>query len=259
MHAKVQAFSLQKAGNDPSEYEDAFWPLKPLDQNPCSIRLAIGDGATETSFSALWAKLLVREYGTGQLTPGSLSDRVFRLQKLWRRILRERPLPWYAEEKLRDGAFSSLLGLTIGADSAFQVSGGIWEAFAVGDSCLFQARGDDLITRFPIERPEQFDNRPVLVSSVPAANKLLDDAVRMERGLWVIGDVFYLMTDALACWFLRTCELGDRNLLHSLRELQAGPDFEGLIEEQRTISADDARPTLRNDDVTLVRCSMIDP
>jgi len=108
MHAKIQTFWLPKAGNKPSEYEDAFWPRKPLDRTAPPIRLAVGDGATETSFSALWARLLVRDYGIGYLTAGSLLERLPRLQDLWWRRVSKDPLPWYAEEKLRDGAFSSL-------------------------------------------------------------------------------------------------------------------------------------------------------
>src|SRR5262245_31431960 len=132
MHAKIQTFWLPKAGNMSSDYEDAFWPPKALDHTAPPIRLAVGDGATETSFSALWARMLVRGYGKGYLTAGSLSERLPRLQGLWRRRVSKDPLPWYAEEKMRDGAFSSLVGLTIQADPDAHAASGHWEAFAIG-------------------------------------------------------------------------------------------------------------------------------
>src|SRR6266513_307758 len=64
-----------------------------------------------------------------------------------------KPLPWYAEEKMRSGAFSSLAGLTLHGPAAEETgdgAGGAWESFAVGDSCLFQVRADELIVAFPL-------------------------------------------------------------------------------------------------------------
>src|SRR4051812_45209913 len=122
MHASIRAFWLPKVGNSPSEYEDAFWPRKPFDANSTHIRLAVGDGATEASFSKLWARQLVRAYGNGVLTPDSISGGLAGLQTLWGRLVGREPLPWYAEEKLRDGAFSSLVGLTIEDDATSEGS-----------------------------------------------------------------------------------------------------------------------------------------
>jgi hypothetical protein len=258
MHAVIRAFRLPKAGNSPSDFEDAFWPRKPLDSNSLPIRLAIADGATEASFSALWARLLVREYGLGHLSPRSLSESVAGIQSRWRRLVGREPLPWYAEEKLRDGAFSSLLGLTIGREFRGDESEGPWEAFAIGDSCLFQVRDGELIARFPLDQAELFDNRPVLVSTVASRNGRLDEALRVADGQWVNGDVFYLMTDALACWFLRRWELRS-NPLFFLNEVQTQADFERLVDEQRADSTDDGARMLKNDDVTLVRCCLRNP
>ena len=184
MHATIQAFWLPKAGNSESEYEDAFWPRRATDQTSAPIRLAIGDGATEASFSALWARLLVREYGLGHLSPGSLMGRLPALQSRWRRSLGKKPLPWYAAEKLRQGAFSSLLGLTLEADTRLHGSRGCWRAMAIGDSCLFQVRGEELIARFPLDRTDLFDNRPVLVSSLPTGNVDIDHALGVTGGWW---------------------------------------------------------------------------
>jgi hypothetical protein len=48
-----RAFALHKDGNRPDEYEDAYAG------NPRVGRFAVADGASESSFAALWAKLLV--------------------------------------------------------------------------------------------------------------------------------------------------------------------------------------------------------
>jgi hypothetical protein len=255
MHATIEAFWLPKAGNIPSEYEDAFWPRKPYAQAPFPIRLAIGDGATEASFSALWARLLVKDYGLGRLSPGSLLGRLADLQSRWRRHVGKKSLSWYAEEKMRDGAFSSLLGLTIAEDTLVHDSERRWEALAIGDSCLFQVRDEELVAGFPLDRTELFNNRPVLVSSVPCRNEYIGDALEVGNGHWEAGDVFYLMTDALACWFLKRWEVrGDP--LSFLEEVHAQADFERLVNEQRADTTDDGARMLKNDDVTLVRCSI---
>src|SRR5206468_4256076 len=56
----VEAFSCQKAGNARTEYEDA-WAIRGSD-SPTRCLVVIDDGATESSFSALWAALLVENF-----------------------------------------------------------------------------------------------------------------------------------------------------------------------------------------------------
>jgi hypothetical protein len=60
MHILAQAFWLPKAGNNIDEYEDAFWPRRQIDASAEAFSFAVADGATETSFSKLWAEMLVR-------------------------------------------------------------------------------------------------------------------------------------------------------------------------------------------------------
>jgi hypothetical protein len=151
-----------------------------------------------------------------------------------------------------------LLGLTIGVDSHDNGTGGCWEALAIGDSCLFQIRGEDLIARFPLEKSELFDSRPVLVPSVVSQSGRLNESLKEAAGRWEEGDVFYLMTDALARWFLKRCELRN-DPLFCLNEIKTQDDFDRLIHEQRMDATDDGARILKNDDVTLIRCSIRSP
>ena len=98
-------FWLPKAGNTPAEYEDAFWPRHYCLDSSGPVRLAVADGATETSFSGLWARLLVAAYGRGRLTVDENEPALRRIRRIWKRAVGQKPLPWYAEEKLRSGAF----------------------------------------------------------------------------------------------------------------------------------------------------------
>src|SRR5690349_16830200 len=108
MWARLQAFWMPKHGNLASDYEDAFWP-RHLSRECGELRIAIADGATETSFAALWARLLVRAYAKHQWNGDLGSVELTRIRRAWKRCTKNRPLPWYAEEKARLGAFSSLL------------------------------------------------------------------------------------------------------------------------------------------------------
>ena len=254
MHILARPFALPKAGNSADDYEDAYWPRRAFDQEVAAIRLAVADGATETSFAGLWATLLVRAYCRGRLAAGTLAAALPRLQRNWGRRVGAKPLPWYAEEKVRSGAFSSLAGLTLhgpAADETGDGAGGAWESFAVGDSCLFQVRSDELIVAFPLGSSGQFNNRPALLSSNPARNEGLAGALRCAAGRWEAGDEFYLMTDALACWFLRAVESGERPWLE-LRDLAAERGATAASAFAEWVADLRGAGRLRNDDVTLL-------
>ena len=255
MRARARAFWAPKAGHSAEEYEDAFWwDYPPGADGRDTFRCAVADGATETSFSGLWADLLARGFCKGRLDPDALAAGLPGLQRVWRRLVGAKPLPWYAEEKVRSGAFAAVAGLTVlpardggpegdGADSP----GGRWRALALGDSCLFQVR-DEGVVAFPVAHSAEFGNRPALLSSNPAANAGLADRLPGACGDWLPGDRFYLMTDALACWFLRATEADERPW-EALRDLAAtggSAGFAGWVGELRAGGA------LRNDDVTLV-------
>lgn len=235
MRIGFSAFWLQKAGNAGDEYEDAFAPIDPQAGDHAEFRCAVADGATETSFSGLWAQLLVDAYagdGLAHIKPETIRP----LAARWRAVIDERaaskPLPWYALEKLERGAFSSLLGLTLRANGA-------WRALCIGDSCLFHVRPQQAIRAFPYYQPEQFNNHPALIAT--RADAGISGLV--ARGSWLPGDQFLLMTDALAHFFLSQRHLREQIAAEGLD--QAG--FETLIG-----SARDER-LCKNDDVTLLR------
>jgi len=247
-------FWTPKAGNTPAEYEDAFWPREERLDASGPVRLAVADGATETSFSGLWARLLVSAYGRGRLSIDESERELQQIRRVWKRAVGQKPLPWYAEEKLRAGAFSSLLGVTLLTPESPGATGGDWQATAIGDSCLLQARGGDLLRPFPFSHADEFNSRPRLISSLEG-----DDADNLAAntisGSWQAGDTFYLMTDALACWALRGVE-SNEPVFERLNALETHSDFVTFVAELRSTNDFDGRPFLKNDDVTLVRCTV---
>ena len=235
MRVRFNAFWMQKAGNAAEEYEDAFAPASPPDAECGEFWCAVADGATETSFSGLWAQLLVDSFVADRLAQIK-ADRLTRLSSQWRQAIDARtahkPLPWYAVEKLERGAFSSLMGLVIRAD-------GNWRALCVGDSCLFHVRPRQAIRAFPYYTPDQFNNHPTLLST----NSAESVEVQGARGKWKDGDYFLLMTDALAHFFLSQRKLRTHLVTDTLD--QAG--FEQIVEGARNDRI------CRNDDVTLLK------
>lgn len=255
MQVFARAFWAQKAGNAAEEYEDAFWPRTRFDQQSGrEFRFAVADGATETSFSGIWAKQLVRLFcsATGSMPPTNLLEALLYAQKRWSSVVGRRPLPWYAEEKVRAGAFAALLGLRLFDDDSLPQSGA-WQASAVGDCCLVHLRGDKILRSFPTESASEFTNRPVLLSSNPEYNEKVTHGIVSAQGRWCSDDAFYLMTDALAAWFLAQAEQGDRpwSVIRDLDTRDQENEFIDLIRDLRI------RKLLKNDDVTLVRIDVL--
>jgi len=238
-HIIAKSFWLPKHGNTPAEYEDAFCPKNNNQTVDTLFRAAIADGATEASFSKQWANLLVQAYCRAKLNDDKkLIQHLPLLQKQWFAQITQKPLPWYAQEKLRRGAFSTLLGFTLHKNH--------YEAIAMGDSCLFHISGDKLENCLPLESSKQFNNCPPLLSSSVAYNEsIAKHLICNKYNNWKSGDEFYLMTDALACWFLQAYEKKRKPWvkMRCLRQSQ----FVKWIAELRNTKA------LHNDDVTLLR------
>lgn len=253
MHLFAHPFWSPKQGNKDNEYEDAFSPRKPIEHRATCFHCAVADGATETSYSGVWAKQLVRHLCKN--SPSTAFDpEVFRnLQQRWSTIVRKRPLPWYAEQKIHFGAFATILGLVLYDELGDAPLAGNWQAVALGDSCLVQVRNEEVVTCFPLADSAAFNNRPYLLSSNPSHNSRMFDHLHQARGTWRSGDSFYLMTDALACWFIREVENG-RRPWGILRDLGTRDELEPFREWVQLLRTQGA---MRNDDVTLLRVDLV--
>jgi hypothetical protein len=234
----IDAFSCQKAGNARTEYEDA-WAIRGSD-SPTRCRVAVADGATESSFSALWAALLVESFVRGRRHGPEFFNRLGAIRRLWRRKIRGRPLPWYAAEKARRGAYAAFIGASLNV-----VNRG-WRAVAIGDCCLLHVTGKrELAKAFPLAHSEEFGSSPFLVGSVTKADDDPLPHVRVSEGVLGPGDVLYFASDALSAWLLRRAERGEP-AWESLDHLCTQQDFESLVTQAREDGT-------RNDDMTLVR------
>lgn len=245
MHVLIKVLSVSKQGNNPEENEDASYPHRGGEYDVDFFQLAIADGATETSFSGLWARMLVDAYCHGKFAPGKLWRHIDRLRHQWLRTVKSKSLPWYAEEKLKMGAYSSLIGLTVHASSK-RSEIPLCEGLAIGDSCLFQVRNNELILKWPIDHSSMFGYHPVLLSTKFAPDE--ESSEQRKQGEWLTGDLFYLMTDAIAQWYLKSIEQGAApgRVIPNFESNDSSLQFSQWIQDLRNSGE------IRNDDVTLV-------
>jgi hypothetical protein len=232
---RCRAYHLHKHGHRADEYEDA------LAADLSRGRFAVADGATESAFARLWASLLTASFVAARRAR-DLSEWLEGARQRWSAEVMGLELPWYAEMKREAGAFATLLGMSVRRASEGSWR---WRAIAVGDSCLVRVRKDRRVQSFPVRTSQDFGNQPNLVCSRQGP---LPTPLRCSGSLRP-GDRFFLMTDALAQWFLSNHENGGHpwEPIASL-DSAAQPDeaFAAWIEDLRSQGG------LRNDDVTLL-------
>ena len=270
MRVQAQAHWEPKAGSQTSEYEDAFWLLNAANNADVNADVfvdefccAIADGATESSYSRIWAKQWVQAVCHKRLfNAEAMLTQLPQLQRQWARYVQQRlqrrsaALPWYVTEKAQQGAHAALLSFNLQAGVGNGGAGwGTWQALAVGDCCLAQVRSGIAIALFPYVAASEFNTRPYLLASQPTNTdaKQLSAHIRTLMGEWHSGDHFYLMTDALAHWFYRSIEQGEMPWCAFDDLDSSASDFLSFREWIQVLRADGA---IRNDDVTVMRIAV---
>jgi hypothetical protein len=270
MEARVTALWAAKDGNTPEEYEDA-WRVQPDDALGGRIasgplRAAVGDGATEGMLTGWWAQLLTQAFATTNRAavenPSSFAATVGAVADAWPRELhafrtaREANgsvLTWRQHEALMRSADSTLLALHVDWTPPRKrrllavrrrPTAGRWHAAAVGDTCLFHVRNNEVVTSFPLTAADQFTNTPDLLGSFDKDQQHIGSMVRMTTGNVMAGDQLLVCTDAVAQWFLRVAAQGERPwlILGALDDMS----FPGWVAATRRDGS------MHNDDVSVV-------
>jgi hypothetical protein len=107
---------------------------------------------------------------------------------------------------------------------------------------------------FPISDLSQFGNHPILAPSNHARLDAAMDQVVIKDGRARAGDVFLLLTDAIAAWYLRAVN-SSPELAREFDASLASTDDRGL---EALISRCRASGSLRNDDVAAIRIAIRD-
>jgi hypothetical protein len=236
----VQHYVTHKLKSDRIECEDA------VGFNAGKGLFAVADGATEAYGSRYWSRLLVKSWIRFTIDPTTkaflelsrcLGERAHQRWNAKRHA-------WYAEEKLRSGSFAAFIGLKFEENN----SSVTWRGLSIGDCCLIQCRADRVITSVPLSDPSAFGYHPILLPSLYSKQSSVTEHIQVHDGTAEINDVFLLMSDAAACWFLKAKQ-ADSSL--------AG-DFERLLSMGLTndldIFVDDRRiaAEMKDDDISAI-------
>jgi hypothetical protein len=236
---------LPKLGNSDTECEDAF-SCKPTRS---FLKVALADGATESSFAKEWANILVEDLAKFEgFSKKQFIRRLSLLRSQWQSKVTKTTLPWYAEAKLEMGAFSTLLALSVDFKTE------TYKAFAIGDCCLYHVREHIVELAFPIQTSNDFSNRPFLLSTRKDDDNELKRQLKETGSLKVQkGDLFLLMSDALAHWFAIEAEKNERpwEILLGFPDDSLDGAFEDWLNDRRRLKE------IKNDDTTIIVIEII--
>jgi len=242
---QTRHFVLPKEGSAAEECEDvvAF--------DAGALRFAVADGATEAFDARRWATRLAAEWVGAVRAPLTAAEfgPWLKEQGVWLHASWEgRKLSWYAEEKRSAGSYAAFVGLRLEASGRKMG----WRAVALGDSCLVQRRGGEVLDAFPLDSRRAFTSTPPLVPSSEHSREAALARLVEREGRAEPGDTFLLMTDALSAWFFETSARRDpcAEQFDSLLAASENGSLSELVRRER------AAARMKDDDVAVVRVSV---
>ncbi|NJS16936.1 MAG: hypothetical protein HC787_09040 [Nostocaceae cyanobacterium CSU_2_110] len=240
---------MPKVGEQKSDIEDA-----------CSFSsdrslVAIADGTSTSFLAGEWAKLLVAHF----CSPNESS--IFEIRERWEEWLRpvqqewrklylniktDKTIPWNAKGGDKAHGSATFVGLKLQPPN--QGGEKIWEALAVGDSCLFQVNANSKdLTAFPITDFQKFTTVTKCFHSLPDYKS---HQPCYNKGSYNPGDTFLLSTDALAEWILRDYSIEGSQRWQKLISVNE-EEFINLINQLR------GDKLIKDDDTTLLRLKVV--
>ncbi len=237
----TRLFTLAKDPEQPAAYQDACC----LDSQ--HYIAAIADGVSSALFSGPWAAILAEKVVAECPNPCDAEEFGAWLRnqrQRWAESIDTSSLAWFQKAKLPSGAFSTLLCARVcevenapsGAFGGYRLV-----AFALGDSCLFQIRGGELVRSFPLETSDQFESDPIVLGSVDLKHDHLLEFALLDEMCYP-GDELILCTDAVAEWAVRCKEQGDGPVWSDFWQMSEDDWRSGVLwlREQRQMRIDDA-------------------
>ncbi|KSA13480.1 hypothetical protein [Maribacter dokdonensis] len=194
-------------------------------------KFSISDGVSKSFFPKIWAETLVNNWV--DKTWNTDNEFINHCQKKWledvTNIVQNPETKWFTKNAFnrRESALATFVGLNF----FYQNSEYYWTAQALGDSFLFfvpKNFTDFKVDTIPIsskQPPIEFDNFPDYLNSIGTKHK--GEKCTLKESL--TEGTFYLMTDALAEWFLNEKE----NAIHKIKVWTGQNDFERFVDEER--------------------------
>ena len=253
-----KSFSICKDGNREEENEDAVSPqlANGIRVNTDKFSCAMADGATTSSFSKLWAALLVKEASLSNDLQKEFFQAVNNARMRLNTELDGNQLSWPAMIKVRQGAFATLLWFHIWHQNGSILSANPekargWVAHAVGDTCLFQVVKGHFCGSFPLSTASQFNNTPDLISTNPTYQRSTPGKNALS-GEWHKGDHFLISSDALSEWIIRNYEK------NTINWPMISENLTSLVRYQTWIRSLRRQRQIKNDDTSLIAISVDD-
>lgn len=245
------SFTVPKAGYTDSENEDSVFPSSGFGQNgrENTSQFLVADGATQTSFSNLWAKCLIESCSRTHLSEVSFLRAVKSAQMEWNKNLEGVELPWHAQEKLRQGAFSALTWLEIQYFPLQPTYSFTWRALAVGDCCLFIARNRMIYLSLPLQKHTDFTNTPVLIPSKSEKLNSISGKIQTARGSLKMGDQLILASDAFSSWIMKKAQTDHGEILNKAISIKKTKNSRGFSD---WVNALRSKNEIKNDDTSLI-------
>lgn len=193
--------------------------------NKSSHRFSVSDGVSKSFFPKVWSEILVTQFV--ERTDLKESELIKVCQDEWQKRIDEIvSLPetkWFTKSQYnrKDPALATFVGLQ------FFEKEKKWSASALGDSFLFfvptgfKDYQKELVKLSSKTEPIVFDNFPDYLTSIGESHK----GRAKEKGGSLKDGTFYLMTDALAEWFLKEGE----NAIGKITVWKSQSDFERFI------------------------------
>lgn len=161
---------------------------------------ALSDGASESFDSRLWANILVRLFILKQNVTTEAVDLAI---AAFAHCHEPEAMSWSRKAAYDRGSFATLLGITFGPEP------GAVRVLAIGDTVAVLLDGARPVKSFPYTDPDEFQQRPTLLSTRRAHNRFVDRPGHAEAATatWRLDALaaprIACMTDALGEWFLR--------------------------------------------------------
>ncbi|WP_461598987.1 hypothetical protein [Winogradskyella sp.] len=194
-------------------------------------KFAISDGVSKSFFPKIWADVLVNEWVNKKWN--SDNEFINHCQKIWltqvTEIVKRPDAKWFTKNAFnrKESGLATFVGLRFFKKK----NDWYWKADALGDSFLFfvpnkfKDFSKECIVLSSKQEPIVFDNFPDYLSSL--GNNHKGEKQFKEKPL--TSGTFYLMTDALAEWFIN-----EKNIAISKIEVwQNQKDFERFVDEER--------------------------
>ncbi len=237
----TRLFTLAKDPEQPGAYQDASC----VDTEHHIA--AIADGVSSSLFSGPWAAILAEAVVAESPNPCDAEEFAGWLRQQrerWTASIDTSSLAWFQKAKLPMGAFSTLLYARVcELENVHEGTFGGYRlvAFALGDRCLFQIRGGELVRSFPLDAAEQFEADPIVLGSVDLGRDHMLEFAFLDEVCYP-GDELILCTDAVAEWAVRCYAGGQPPVWSDFWEMSEDDWQSGVVwlRQERQMRIDDA-------------------